>query len=42
MITQALIGEVNLTPIWQGSFLLLGTTLLLGLLVIWRIRQMDK
>jgi ABC-type transport system involved in multi-copper enzyme maturation permease subunit len=42
MINQAMIGDINLTPIWQGIFLLAGTTLLLSLLVIWRIRQIDK
>jgi ABC-type transport system involved in multi-copper enzyme maturation permease subunit len=42
MINQAMIGELNLTPIWQGIFLLVGTTLVLSIFIIWRIRQMDK
>jgi hypothetical protein len=42
MITQAMLGEVNLTPIWEGMLLLVVPTMLLGILVVWRIRQMDK
>jgi ABC-type transport system involved in multi-copper enzyme maturation permease subunit len=42
MITQAMIGNLKLTPVWQGAFLLAGTTLLLSFLVVWRIRQIDK
>jgi ABC-type transport system involved in multi-copper enzyme maturation permease subunit len=42
MISQAMIGEVNPAPIWQGALLLAGTSLVLSLIVIWRIRQSDK
>lgn len=42
MITQSLLGGMNLTPIWQGAVLLAGTSLVLSFFVIWRIRQSDR
>jgi ABC-type transport system involved in multi-copper enzyme maturation permease subunit len=42
MISQAMIGEVNPAPIWQGALLLAGTSLVLSFFVVWRIRQSDK
>jgi ABC-type transport system involved in multi-copper enzyme maturation permease subunit len=42
LIVLAMLGEVPIDPIWQGMLLLVGTTLVLCLLVVWRIRQMDR
>jgi ABC-type transport system involved in multi-copper enzyme maturation permease subunit len=42
MIIQAMLGEVQVAPVWQGVLVLAGITLVLCILVIWRIRRMDK
>jgi hypothetical protein len=38
----SLMGEVPASPVWQATLVLVGTTLLLFGLIIWRIRQMDR
>ena len=42
LVVLSMLGDLSIQPIWQGMLLLLGTTLLLCMLVIWRIRQMDR
>jgi ABC-type transport system involved in multi-copper enzyme maturation permease subunit len=42
LIILAMLGEVPIDPVWKGMLLLVGTTLVLCLLVVWRIRQMDR
>ena len=42
LVISAMLGELQVDQIWQGILLLAGTTLVLCLLVIWRIRQMDR
>lgn len=38
----SMLGEVPAGTIWQGILLLVGTTLVLCLLVVWRLRRMDR
>jgi ABC-2 type transport system permease protein len=42
LFVLAMLGKLSIQPIWQGMLLLVGTTLVLCLLVIWRIRWMDR
>jgi ABC-type uncharacterized transport system permease subunit len=42
LIILSMLGEVPIDPVWQGMLLLAGFTLVLCLLVVWRIRQMDR
>jgi ABC-type transport system involved in multi-copper enzyme maturation permease subunit len=42
LVVLTMLGEVPIQPIWQAMLLLLGTTLVLCMLVVWRIRRMDR
>jgi len=42
LVTLSMLGEVPVEPIWQGMLLLVGFTLVLCVLVVWRIRRMDR
>jgi len=42
LVVLSMLGEAPIQPVWQGMLLLFGTTLVLCLLVVWRIRQMDR
>ncbi|MFZ2096862.1 MAG: ABC transporter permease [Anaerolineales bacterium] len=42
LAVQSMMGEVQVALVWQGVLVLAGITLVLCILVVWRIRQMDK
>jgi ABC-2 type transport system permease protein len=42
LIVLSMLGEVPIQPVWQGMLLLVGTTLVLCMLVVWRIRRTDR
>jgi ABC-type transport system involved in multi-copper enzyme maturation permease subunit len=42
MAVLSMLGEIQQAPIWQAVLPLVGVTIVLCLLVIWRIRQVDR
>jgi ABC-type transport system involved in multi-copper enzyme maturation permease subunit len=38
----AMLGEVPASEVWQGVFILTGATVAIFLLVVWRMRQLDR
>jgi ABC-type multidrug transport system permease subunit len=38
----SMLGEVPIDPVWQGIILLIASSIVIYLLVIWRIRRMDR
>ena len=42
LVVFSMLSEAPIQPIWQGMLLLVGITLVICLLVVWRIRQMDR
>jgi ABC-type transport system involved in multi-copper enzyme maturation permease subunit len=42
LFVLTMLGAVPIQPVWQGVLLLLGTTVVLCVLVVWRIRRMDR
>jgi len=42
LVVLSLLGEAPIQPIWQGMLLMVGTTLVLCMLVVWRIRRTDR
>ena len=42
LFVLTMLGVVPIQPVWQGVLLLLGTTVVLCVLVVWRIRRLDR